>query len=67
MKDEIAAGVLGLVGLTQIAFIGLKAFGVVQWSWFWVLSPVWLPAFLFIAIVCLCLVGMGIGAIFKKS
>ena len=65
--EELVAGVLGLLGLTQIVFIGLKILNIIQWSWIWVLSPVWVPVVLFIAIICLCLVGIGIGAIFKKS
>lgn len=32
---------IGLVPLT-IIFIILKIFGVVTWSWLWVLSPLWL-------------------------
>ena len=26
-----------------IAFIVLKLCGVIAWSWWWVLSPIWLP------------------------
>ena len=65
--EELAAGVLGLIGLTQIAFIGLKVAGLLDWGWIWILSPLWMPVVLFIAIVCLCLVGIAVGAIFKKS
>lgn len=66
-SEELVAGVLGLLGLAQIAFIGLKVMDIIHWSWIWVLSPLWVPVVLFIAIVCLCLVGLAIGAIFKKS
>ena len=48
--EELVAGVLGLLGLTQIAFIGLKILNIIQWSWIWVLSPVWVPVVLFIAV-----------------
>lgn len=33
-------GGIGFVGLLTILFIGLKLTGYVDWSWFWVLSPV---------------------------
>ena len=66
-SEELVAGVLGLLGLAQIAFIGLKVMDIIHWSWIWVLSPLWVPVVLFIVIVCLCLVGLAIGAIFKKS
>jgi len=29
-----------------ILFIALKLCGVVAWSWWWVLSPLWIPAIL---------------------
>lgn len=30
-------------GLLAVLFIGLKLGGVIAWSWWWVLSPLWLP------------------------
>ena len=30
-------------GLLTIVFIVLKLTGFIAWSWWWVLSPVWLP------------------------
>lgn len=30
---------IGFCGLLTIAFIVLKLCGVINWSWFWVLSP----------------------------
>lgn len=32
----------GVVGLLTILFIGLKLTGHIDWSWWWVLSPVWI-------------------------
>lgn len=32
----------------SIAFIVLKLVGVITWSWWWVLSPIWIPAVLVI-------------------
>lgn len=65
--EELVAGVFGLIGLAQIAFIGLKLMEVIHWSWIWVLSPIWIPVVLFIGAVCICLIGIAIGSIFKKS
>lgn len=33
----------GFTGLLTILFIGLKLTGYISWSWWWVLSPLWLP------------------------
>lgn len=37
-----SAGV-GVTGLLQVAFIVLKLCKVIGWSWWWVMSPVWIP------------------------
>jgi len=35
-----SSGGIGFVGLLTILFIGLKLTGYIDWSWWWVLSPV---------------------------
>lgn len=45
---------IGFIGLLQIAFIILKLCNVITWSWFWVLSPIWIE-FLVVLIVVLWL------------
>ena len=37
--------------LLLVLFIGLKLGGIINWSWFWVLAPAWIP--LAFALVCL--------------
>ena len=37
-----ASGV-GFFGLLTVLFIGLKLTDVIAWSWWWVLSPLWIP------------------------
>lgn len=37
------AGGIGFCGLLTIAFIVLKLTGVIDWSWLWVLAPIWIP------------------------
>lgn len=34
---------IGFCGMLTILFIGLKPTGYIDWSWLWVLSPLWLP------------------------
>ncbi len=49
----------GFPGLLTILFIALKLTHVIAWSWWWVLSPVWISAllaFLVFIIVFLVLV-----------
>ena len=33
---------IGFVGMLTVLFIGLKLASVIDWSWWWVLSPVWI-------------------------
>ena len=48
---------LGFTGALTIAFIVLKLVGIIDWSWWWVLSPIWI-SFL-IAVAFLVLFGLG--------
>lgn len=36
------SGGIGFAGMLTILFIGLKLGGVISWSWWRVLSPVWI-------------------------
>lgn len=54
-----------LATLLLVLFIGLKLGNVIAWSWWWVLSPLWLPwvlfaaAFVIIKIMAYLLIGYG--------
>ena len=43
MKENNAKGGISFLGLLTVAFIVLKLCKVIDWSWFWVLSPVIIP------------------------
>ena len=36
------SGGIGFTGLLTIVFIILKLVGTIDWSWWWVLSPLWI-------------------------
>ncbi len=48
-------GGIGFIGLLTIAFIVLKLTGVINWSWLWVLSPIWIMVALSILIILIVL------------
>lgn len=48
---------LGFTGALTIAFIILKLTNVISWSWFWVLSPIWIS----ICIWLIFIIAMGVG------
>lgn len=33
----------GYLGLLTLSFIGLKLTGYIDWSWLWILAPLWIP------------------------
>jgi hypothetical protein len=44
MANEVqSSGGIGFCGLLAVLFIGLKLTGFIAWSWWWVLSPLWIP------------------------
>lgn len=43
MAENRSTGGTGLPGLLLVAFIILKLLGKITWSWWWVLSPAWIP------------------------
>lgn len=59
MATEVKSSGIGFTGLLAVLFIGLKLTGVIAWSWWWVLSPLWIP----LAIVAVILLVMGVIAL----
>lgn len=43
MANQSAGGGVSFAGLLTVAFVVLKLTGKIDWSWWWVLSPVWAP------------------------
>lgn len=43
------------LGALTILFIGLKLCHVIAWSWLWVLSPLWIPGAIMLAILLVCI------------
>lgn len=41
-KATQTSGGVGFTGLLAIVFITLKLTGVITWSWWWVLAPLWI-------------------------
>jgi len=55
---------IGFCGLLAIVFITLKLCSVIDWSWWWVLCPLWIPvAILFVVLASLGVLAAGIGLV----
>ena len=50
----------GFAGTLTIAFIVLKLIGVINWSWIWVLSPLWISFILGMLVLLAIIIVIGI-------
>jgi hypothetical protein len=56
MANESKSGGLGIGMVLFIVFLVLKLTGTIDWSWWWVASPLWIP--FVAAVVILGIVGV---------
>lgn len=61
-EKSSGGGGIGFVGLLTIMFITLKLTHVIVWSWWWVLSPLWIS----VAVVALIGVIAAFVALLRK-
>lgn len=57
---------IGFAGLLTIVFIVLKLLHKIGWSWWWVVSPLWIGAALALAIILLVIGVAAIVAMVKR-
>lgn len=58
---------VGFVGLLTVLFVGLKLTGYINWSWWWVLSPMWISLLIVIVLVVFFLaIAAKAGRIFEE-
>lgn len=62
MSDKTTHYGINFAELLLIVFIVLKLTNVISWSWWWVLSPLWIT----LGIVVVIFIGFGIYWIIKK-
>ena len=64
MKNQQTNDSIGFVGLLTILFIGLKLTNYITWSWWWVLSPIWIMAcFVLLILVIFLIIAIIVGLI----
>lgn len=69
MGNQVQAGGggIGFGGLLALLFIGLKLGGVITWSWWWVLAPLWIPIALVLFVIGGAALIAGLAAIIVKA
>lgn len=55
-NNNTSSGGIGFAGLLTICFIVLKLIGIINWSWVWVISPIWISAIIIIVLVIIFIV-----------
>ena len=60
MSDNATArsGGIGFTGVLTIVFVVLKLTGTITWSWWWVLSPLWISTILWIIMAIIALLAL---------
>ena len=56
-KNKITIGCISpLTVILFLAFFFAKIFDKIDWSWWWVFSPLWIPFAFIISIVMICII-----------
>ncbi len=65
MQNNNHYGGISFVGLLQITFIVLKLIDKIDWSWWWVLSPMWISSIIFILVFIMIILALIVKALGK--
>jgi hypothetical protein len=66
-KWVASSGGTDVCGALGVAFVVLKLCGVVNWSWWWVLAPFWMPLGAGIVVLAAVFIGAAAKAYARKS
>lgn len=56
MSEKIIIELARLADVVLIVFIVLKLVGVITWSWWWVLAPLWVPVAFWLILIFIGLI-----------
>lgn len=61
MSNKSSSNEVTFAGLLTILFIGLKLGGIIDWSWWWVLSPIWISIVFVIVVAIITIIALSKG------
>ena len=64
MSSSSSSGI-SFPGALTVLFVGLKLTNVITWSWWWVLSPIWISLLIGIAILTILFIVAIVTGVFK--
>lgn len=56
MNVSSSSSGMGFTGALTILFVALKLLNKIDWSWWWVLSPIWISALIGIVILIILII-----------
>ncbi len=65
-SNNTTSSSISLGGLIFVLFLGLKLTDNIDWSWWWVTSPLWIPVALVLSIIAVIFTSVGIASLCKK-
>ena len=65
MDKKYANSGVGFTGILTSIFIALKLTKYIDWSWWWVFSPIWIPWVMIVGFVLFGAMVIGLNEIFK--
>lgn len=48
---------MGIISILTLIFIILKFWGIIQWSWIWVLCPIWISGLFLVITFTIIMIG----------
>jgi len=66
-RTYVSSSGIGFCGLLTILFIALKLLDKINWSWWFVLSPIWIPILIVLIIILIVIIAIAIRALFKQK
>jgi hypothetical protein len=64
MSSSSSSGI-SFPGALTVLFVGLKLTNVITWSWWWVLSPIWISISLAVVVIAIAVIIAIIAGAFK--
>lgn len=62
---ESATGGIGIGGFLFLIFVTLKLTNYINWSWWWVTSPIWIPILFGLVVMAIPIIWVFIYSFFK--
>ena len=66
-KTTIQFGGTSFTGLLFLVFLTLKLTNVINWSWWWVTAPLWIPVSIALVVLLIAIVILGIVSIIERK